>query len=114
MVYEHIGKDAAPNKVVLVEAGELGRYNRANRSLHHFVETSLGVVLCIALASSIFPAQTFGLTCLYALGRCAHQVGYSSAKGYGAHAIGFMASTLSSEALGGLLLFAGLKGCGVL
>lgn len=114
LVYELVGQGAPQNKVVLAEGGELGRYNRANRSLHHFVEGSLPVVLSILLASAVLPAQVFALTCTFCLGRIGHQIGYSSVKGYGAHALGFLAAMLSSEALGGLLLLVGLKGCGVL
>jgi uncharacterized membrane protein YecN with MAPEG domain len=99
--------------VVLVEHGDLGRYNRANRSLHHFTETSLPVVVAIGLVSQVWPVHAFGLTCAFALGRVLHQIGYSSEKGYGVHAPGFVLVTLTTETLGGLMLIAGLRGFGV-
>ncbi|KAJ1630488.1 hypothetical protein T492DRAFT_871610, partial [Pavlovales sp. CCMP2436] len=75
--------------------------------------TGTPVIIGVALVGSIFPLPVFGLTVLFALGRVAHQVGYSSQKGYGAHGIGFMFATLAVEAMGGLMLLAGLKGAGV-
>lgn len=114
IIYEQTGQGAATNKVIMVEAGDVGRMNRANRSLHHFVESSLGVAAGIVLASSVFPLPVFICTCVFALGRVLHQVGYSSPKGYGQHGMGFGISTLSSETIAGFMLLVGLKGLGLL
>jgi hypothetical protein len=71
------------------------------------------IVIGVALAGSLFPLPVFGLTVLFALGRVAHQIGYSSQKGYGALGLCFMAASLATEGMGGLMLLAGLKGAGV-
>jgi hypothetical protein len=112
IVYEQIGESASCGKVVMAEGGDCGRYNRANRSLHHFVETSAPVVASIALVSQIVPFTGFVLTSVYALGRVLHQIGYAS--GYGVHAPGFILSTVSTEILGGLMLLTALKGLHVI
>jgi len=98
------------SKVTMVDDGEVGRMNRANRSLHHFVENSIPMAVNIVLASTVFPFPAFVCTCVFALGRVLHQVGYSSEKGYGNHGAGFMLSSMAMETMCGLLLIAGFKG----
>lgn len=114
LVYEQIGEGASSGRVVLVESGDCGRYNRANRSLHHFVETSAPVVAAIALVSQVVPFTGFVLTCVFAAGRVLHQIGYSTQTGYGKHALGFVLASVSTEIMGGLLLLIALKGLKVI
>lgn len=114
LVYEQIGESAACGKVVLVETGDCGRYNRANRSLHHFVETSSPVIVAIALVSQVVPFTGFVLTSVFALGRVLHQIGYATQKGYGLHGPGFVLTTVATEILGGLMLLTALKGLKVI
>jgi hypothetical protein len=78
--------------VMMVEEGDVGKYNRANRSLHHFMENSLNLVLNFVFASFAFSKPSFILMALFALGRIMHMTGYT--KGYGSHAAGFMLSNL--------------------
>jgi len=98
--------------VVLDEQGAAGRYNRANRSIHHFTENAMPFLLCMPLAGFCFGPATFVLTLIFCLGRVLHQVGYSS-RGYGGHALGFIISTLAAAGMEGLVLLAGLRAAGV-
>lgn len=36
------GDNSPANAVVLEEEGDIGKYNRANRSMHHFIENVVG------------------------------------------------------------------------
>jgi len=98
--------------VVLEEDGVVGMYNRANRSLQHFQENNSGVMLCMCCAGFVWPAATFAITVLFALGRVAHQVGYATG-GYGSHGAGFAVAFLATQTLEGLVLLAGLATLGV-
>jgi len=111
-VYKAIGDKAGENAVVLEDSGDLGGYNRANRSLHHMVENMGLFVVALALAGAVFPFPVFVLTCMFAIGRVMHQVGYTT--GYGGHGMGFMISNMiASNALEGLCLLVALKGFGI-
>jgi hypothetical protein len=74
--------------VILEEEGDCGKYNRANRSMHHFAEYAAGCVFTAICAGLVFPFPTFILIIIIAIGRVWHQVAYSN-NGYGAHAGGF-------------------------
>jgi hypothetical protein len=51
-IYKAIGTGASNKHIVFDDAGEVGKYNRANRSLHHMIE-NFGVVLAgLALAGA--------------------------------------------------------------
>merc|ERR1719247_3461716 len=94
--------------VVLQEEGDVGCYNRANRSLHHFAENAWTLVLPLVLAGVVFPVPSFVLLVLFAVGRVWHQLGYSSS-GYGAHAMGFTLSLVTSLVLEGLVIVVALR-----
>lgn len=101
--------DAATDfNVVLATNGSAGAFNRANRSLQHMVENISPLLASLYMASTIFPGITFGLTVSFGLGRIWHAVGYANG-GYGAHAPGFMLSTLSMAVLEGLCMLVVLK-----
>merc|ERR1719473_1741107 len=111
MIYKEAGnKDSV---VILETEGGVGAYNRANRSLTHFIENSLPVILCLALAGNIFPFPSFVLAAVFTGGRILHQLGYASPKGYGAHAPGFLLAFIATMALEGLCLFVALSNLGV-
>merc|ERR1712094_59122 len=78
--------------VMLVEEGDVGKYNRANRSLNHFVENSLQLVLNFIFASYVFAKPSFILMILFAIGRVMHMRGYTN--GYGSHGPGFMIASI--------------------
>ncbi|OLP83802.1 hypothetical protein AK812_SmicGene35390 [Symbiodinium microadriaticum] len=103
-----IYKDVETKKhVVMEDEGALGEYNRANRSMTHFTENSIGVVFCILLSGYVYTFPVFILTILFSLGRVIHQVGYAS--GYGSHAPGFMLHMVGSVSVEMLALLAGIK-----
>merc|ERR1712216_884039 len=92
-IYQTIGTGAVKNTtIVLQDEGDVGEYNRANRSVHHMVENSLPFAGSIFLVGSYFPFPVFVLTCVWAVGRTAHQIGYTT--GYGGHGAGFMLSMI--------------------
>mmetsp|Transcript_13491 Transcript_13491/g.31737 ORF Transcript_13491/g.31737 Transcript_13491/m.31737 type:complete len:227 (-) Transcript_13491:239-919(-) len=88
--------------------GDIGVYNRANRSLQHMLENAPGWMVNLIAASVVFPFPCFILMCFIFVGRILHQVGYTY--NYGAHAPGFMMSNIAAEVLGGLSLMAFFKG----
>ena len=94
--------------VILEDRGAAGMYNRANRSLHHFLESSPPFLLNFAPAGFLFPHAAFVLMCVFAVGRVAHQVGYTT-KGYGGHGAGFGLALLASVILEGLVFVAALR-----
>merc|ERR1719401_370693 len=94
--------------VVLETEGAVGAYNRANRSLTHFIENSIPAALFIPLSGAIFPFPTFVATVTFAAGRILHQVGYA-AVGYGGHGAGFGIAMLSSVFLESLCSLTAFK-----
>eukprot|EP00746_Dinoflagellata_sp_MGD_P009486 gnl/MRDRNA2_/MRDRNA2_119304_c0_seq1.p1 gnl/MRDRNA2_/MRDRNA2_119304_c0~~gnl/MRDRNA2_/MRDRNA2_119304_c0_seq1.p1 ORF type:complete len:215 (+),score=34.31 gnl/MRDRNA2_/MRDRNA2_119304_c0_seq1:77-721(+) len=88
--------------VTLDEEGDVGKYNRANRSLHHFVENAMGFCAAVLLVGPLFPKPVFVLTVLFAMGRILHQQGYTN--GYGGHGAGFGLALLASATLDGFLM----------
>mmetsp|Transcript_31213 Transcript_31213/g.58601 ORF Transcript_31213/g.58601 Transcript_31213/m.58601 type:complete len:219 (-) Transcript_31213:55-711(-) len=100
--------DDSKKHVVMEEEGSIGEYNRANRSMTHFIENSLGVLLTIALSGFVYTFPTFIFTIIFSLGRIIHQLGYASG-GYGKHAPGFMLHMISSMSLEMLVLLAAVK-----
>jgi hypothetical protein len=104
------GAEALP-PVVLEDQGAAGMYNRANRSLHHFIENLPGLLLCYPAAAFCFPLPAMVLAVVFCVGRVMHQVGYT--KGYGSHGLGFVVSLLATVAVEGLVIVASLKGAGV-
>ena len=49
--------------VVLSEKGDVGFYNRANRSLHHFVENMAAFGVCFPVVGYVQPQAACALTC---------------------------------------------------
>jgi len=100
--YKAIGKNAPEDiLVVLEDEGVLGQFNRANRSVHHMIESSGGFVASLFATGVVFPFPTFVCVCIFCMGRILHQSGYSS--GYGSHAKGFMMSMVSMSTIEGML-----------
>jgi len=107
-IYKQIGEKAMDNVIVMETEGDIGRYNRANRSMHHMVENMGGILAGLLMCGMVFPFPTFVIACLWSLGRIAHQFGYTT--GYGSHGAGFAMSTIASVTLSGLCLIVFLKG----
>eukprot|EP00670_Eutreptiella_braarudii_P003015 CAMPEP_0174300760 /NCGR_PEP_ID=MMETSP0809-20121228/58652_1 /TAXON_ID=73025 ORGANISM="Eutreptiella gymnastica-like, Strain CCMP1594" /NCGR_SAMPLE_ID=MMETSP0809 /ASSEMBLY_ACC=CAM_ASM_000658 /LENGTH=223 /DNA_ID=CAMNT_0015406393 /DNA_START=29 /DNA_END=700 /DNA_ORIENTATION=+ len=105
----YIYKTPAGQPVLLDEGPEVGKYNRANRSLTHFTEWAAAMCVAFLMVAYCFPVPAFVLTIVYALGRVLHQIGYA-AKGYGGHAKGFMLNSIANSTMEGFLLLVALKG----
>lgn len=98
--YKIIGAGASDDTtVVLQDAGDVGGYNRANRSIHHMVENMGGFLASLYLVGTVFPFPAFVCTCLWCLGRIMHQIGYTT--GYGGHGAGFGINLLADVILQG-------------
>ena len=105
----YIFKEYNSDKTVVLDDGEeTGKYNRANRSLHHYVENVPGLLVGMPLAGFCFPMAAVVLVSIFAVGRILHQSAYT--KGYGAHAPGFMLAMLSAATMDGVILLVALKG----
>ena len=74
--------------VILHEEGDLGFYNRANRSLYHFLEWSVLVIATLPLTMYVYPFPSFIILVFFCLGRIIYQVGYTRG-GFGDHVPGF-------------------------
>jgi|TARA_B100000459_G_scaffold143296_1_gene104745 uncharacterized membrane protein YecN with MAPEG domain len=113
MIYKQSGVDASKSGYVLLETqGPVGSYNRANRSLTHFVENSIPVALLIALSGAVFPFPTFVCTVVFAVGRVLHQTAYA-AIGYGPHGLGFAMSDTAKGIMMSFCLIAADKSLGL-
>lgn len=102
-----VATDDGPH-VVLDDFGDVGAYNRANRSLAHLGENLMSFVIPFVLCGWLYPIQMFGLTCVYCAGRVLHATGYTEA--YGKHGRGFGLSMLAVVAAEGLLLVGAFLG----
>ena len=94
--------------VVLQEDGDLGKYNRANRSTYHFLENCMGFLSSLPILGFIFLKPTIALVFLFCAGRILHQIGYTI-KGYGGHVIGFVLALFAQLTVIGLLIVACTK-----
>ena len=108
-IYKNAAEGSSESRILMAEDGDEGMYNRANRSLYHFVENSIPLTISIALCAFVYPIPTFVLTVLIFVGRLIYTVGYTLG-GYGKHAPGFIVCQLSANTLYGLLLITSIKG----
>ena len=83
--------------------GDIGKYNRGNRSLHHFLESSLTVVVSLPVLFDIYPLPTFVLLVFFCIGRVMHQMGYATG-GYGFHMPGVSIAIICLYTFLGLLI----------
>lgn len=111
-IYKAIGDDAPKNAVIMDEHGDVGAYNRSNRSIHHMVENFGAFVAGLYMVGSVFPFPAFVCTCVWCLGRVAHQIGYTTK--YGGHTQGFMLSMMAQNVIEGLAVIVTLKSFGIL
>merc|ERR1712048_259273 len=68
--------------VVMEEDGDVGKYNRANRALHHFAENAIVLTGQVIAAGLVFPFPVFCITLVYAIVRIWYQIAYATG-GYG-------------------------------
>jgi hypothetical protein len=104
--------DDTGSAVIFDNEGAVGRYNRANRSLHHMIENMAPTLVCMLLAGYVFPMPSFVCVAVFCAGRLMHQVGYAG--GYGGHGAGFALSLLAASTLEGFTLLVALAGTPVL
>ena len=83
-----VGGDDQVSSVTMYETGEKGSYNRANRSLYHFLENGFPFIVCLPGAFMVFPFPTFICVVLLCIGRITYQLGYAI-KGFMFHLPGF-------------------------
>merc|ERR1712013_82695 len=91
--YKPIG-DGSARSIGMAQDGVVGQYNRANRSLTHFIENGMAMIVCVLAIGKVFPVPVFVLTCVFVIGRILHQIGLSA--GFGPHGVGFLLSILST------------------
>ena len=88
-IYKHAAPGASSSVVVLQEEGDVGKYNRANRSLMHFIENGSIIVLALPLNCFVYAFPTFVVFCVFFIGRIVYAIGYTNG-GYGKHGPGFL------------------------
>ena len=112
-IFKIIGDGTPKNtSVILEDTGDVGSYNRANRSLTHFTENMAFFIVSIPVLGLIAPLPGFLLTCMVCAGRVLHQFGYASG-GYGGHTVGFLLTTIALITMEGMLFVSGCRGMGV-
>ena len=105
-IYKLAAEGSSESAVVLNNDGDIGCYNRGNRSIYHFLENSQPALIGLVLNSLVYPFPVFVTVCFFAVGRILYTIGYST-KGYGAHAPGFILDRFATFTLVGqfLLIF---------
>ena len=58
--------------VLLDQDGDIGSYNRANRSLHHMIENCLPTILALPILFYIYPIVTITYFVIYCIARLLH------------------------------------------
>ena len=94
--------------VVLHEDGDLGYYNRGNRSIYHFLENCLPIIVSTPLNFLLFPFPASVCLMVYCLGRIIYQIGYTRI-GFGAHLPGFFMDRFSTMTMLAMALLAAIK-----
>eukprot|EP00746_Dinoflagellata_sp_MGD_P141621 gnl/MRDRNA2_/MRDRNA2_74702_c0_seq1.p1 gnl/MRDRNA2_/MRDRNA2_74702_c0~~gnl/MRDRNA2_/MRDRNA2_74702_c0_seq1.p1 ORF type:complete len:240 (+),score=43.04 gnl/MRDRNA2_/MRDRNA2_74702_c0_seq1:92-811(+) len=96
--------------VVLEEEGDIGVYNRSNRALTHFIENTVGLILCIAASLVIFSVPAMVVVIIFGLGRLLYQMRYAEGGyGPGGHLPPFLICFLSSMIIEMLTWGAGIR-----
>ena len=88
--------------VIMYETGNVGCYNRGNRSIGHFLENCLPILVTLPVGFLIFPFPSAMCLITYSLARVVYQIGYTS-YGFGAHLPGFYIEKLSAFTMLGLI-----------
>jgi len=71
-IYKIAGEGDMKNAVVYNEEGDIGSYNRANRSVGHFLENSTQVILSLLLCGFVYALPTMILIIIFCIGRMLH------------------------------------------
>ena len=94
--------------IIMSEEGDVGKYNRGNRSIHHFLENSLPFTISLPVSFVLYPFPTFVLLCVFCLGLIMYQTALAN-KGFLYHLPGFMVRMISAYMVTGLLIIAYTK-----
>ena len=90
-----LAAEADSNSMVILEStGDVGLYNRGNRTLYHFLENSAPMLLGLVLNSFVYPFPTFVIMILYVMARMVYTIGYTVG-GFGSHVPGFVLERLT-------------------
>ena len=54
--------------IVLNQKGDIGKYNRANLSIHHFIQDSLPLIASLPISFYLFSLPTFVLMSIFFVG----------------------------------------------
>ena len=63
--------------IILHEDGDVGRYNRANRSIYSFLDWATSFVVVLPFAFYVYTIPAFVCAVLYCFGRIIYQLGYT-------------------------------------
>ena len=80
--------------VVMNMDGDIGLYNRGNRTLYHFIESSQPMILGIIINFFVYSFPTLILAIVYFLARVIYTLGYTNS-GFGGHFPGFILERLT-------------------
>ena len=94
--------------MILYDAGIIGSYNRGNRSIGHFLENSLPILITLPLGFIVYPFPTAMGFVIFSIGRIVYQAGYT-AIGFGAHLPGFFMAVFATFTMLSLTFFAFLE-----
>ena len=91
--------------MILYDTGIIGKYNRGNRSIGHFLENTLPIIITLPLGFMFFPFPAAMCFITFSIGRILYQVGLTTF-GFGAHLPGFFIAAIASFTMLGLTFFA--------
>ena len=94
--------------MILYDKGIIGSYNRGNRTIGHFLENSLPILITLPLGFIVYPFPTAMCFVTFSIGRIVYQIGYTTI-GFGAHLPGFFMAVFASFTMLGLTFFAFLE-----
>ena len=103
------GDNAPKNAIILYQEGDIGTFDRATRTLTHFLENSYAAPFAIGILSFVYPVPVFVITCIFAFFRVAYSSMYTHG-GYAQRLIGFFGSSFAMSTLQGMLLQVAILG----
>ena len=104
-IYKQAANGDDNSVVILYDKGNIGNYNRGNRSIGHFLENCLPILVTLPIGFRFYPFPSAICLIIYSLSRVVYQIGYT-AIGFGAHAPGFLMDRLSTFTMLSLTLWA--------
>ena len=96
-------KDNEGSAIIVNEEGDVGQYNRANKSLYQFLENCLGFVAMLPLSFFLFTIPTFVSLAAFCFGRVIYQIAYTSG---GKQVLGWFLDRIATLTVTGLMILA--------